>query len=40
MAKQISNSNKVTFGPRKRGSAKKTYNKHRPRPKKYRGQGK
>lgn len=34
-----SNSNKVLFGTRKRGSAKKSYNKHNPRPKKYRGQG-
>jgi hypothetical protein len=40
MAKQISSSNKITFGPRKRGRAKKTYNKHTPRPKTYRGQGK
>lgn len=30
---------KVTFGRRKTGSAKKSYNKHSPRPKKYRGQG-
>jgi len=30
---------KVTFGSRKKGSAKKSYNKHTPRPKKYRGQG-
>lgn len=30
---------KVTFGRRKTGSAKKSYNKHTPRPKKYRGQG-
>ena len=40
MAKQINTSNKVTFGDRKKGSAKKAYNKHTPRPKKYRGQGK
>lgn len=39
MAKQISNSNKVTFGKRKKGKAKKAYNKRSPRPKKYRGQG-
>lgn len=32
-------SKKVTFGTRKRGSAKKSYNKHSPRPKAYRGQG-
>lgn len=30
---------KVTFGRRKHGSPKKSYNKHTPRPKKYRGQG-
>lgn len=30
---------KVTFGARKRGSAQKSFNKHTPRPKKYRGQG-
>jgi hypothetical protein len=30
---------KVTFGRRKTGSAKKSYNKHNPRPKKYVGQG-
>ena len=30
---------KVTFGRRKHGSAKKSYNKHTPRPKKYKGQG-
>ena len=31
---------KITFGKRKTGSAQKSYNKHTPRPKKYRGQGK
>jgi hypothetical protein len=40
MAKVLNNNNKVSFGTRKRGSAKKSYNKHNPRPKKYRGQGK
>lgn len=30
---------KITFGRRKTGSAKKSYNKHTPRPKKYVGQG-
>jgi hypothetical protein len=30
---------KLTFGKRKKGSAKKAYNRHNPRPKKYRGQG-
>ena len=32
-------SRKITFGKRKGGSAKKSYNKHSPRPKAYRGQG-
>ena len=40
MAKQKSNSNKISFGKRKCGSAKKCYNKHTPKPKLYRGQGK
>jgi hypothetical protein len=41
MAKaKSSDSKKVTFGKRKRGSAKKSYNKHSPKPKDYRGQGK
>ena len=39
MAKVKSDSKKVTFGKRKRGSANKSYNKHSPRPKNYRGQG-
>jgi len=39
MAKVKSDSRKVTFGKRKTGSAKKTYNKHSPKPKDYRGQG-
>lgn len=30
---------KLTFGRRKSGSAKKSFNKHTPREKKYRGQG-
>lgn len=30
---------KVSFGKRKHGSAKKSYNKHNPRPKQYKGQG-
>lgn len=30
---------KVTFGARKKGSAQKSFNKHSPRPKAYRGQG-
>ena len=32
-------SNKTIFGIRKTGCAKKAYNKHTPKPKKYRGQG-
>jgi hypothetical protein len=40
MAKaKSSDSRKVTFGKRKTGAAKKTYNKHSPRPKAYKGQG-
>ena len=30
---------KVSFGKKKLGVAKKSYNKHSPRPKAYRGQG-
>lgn len=32
-------SNKVSFGARKKGNAKKSYNKYTPKPKTYRGQG-
>jgi len=41
MAKSRSsnNSQKTTFGKRKEGVAKKAHNKHSPRPKAYRGQG-
>ena len=39
MAKTVSNSNKVTFGSRKRGKAQKSFNKHTPKPKPYRSQG-
>ena len=38
-AKSSLDSRKVTFGKRKKGSAKKSYNKHTPRPKAYVGQG-
>jgi hypothetical protein len=38
MAK-LTNSAKITFGKKKSGRAKKSYNKHSPRPKAYRGQG-
>jgi hypothetical protein len=30
---------KLSFGKRKTGSTKKSYNKHTPKPKQYRGQG-
>ena len=40
MAKVKSDSTKVSFGKRKRGQAKKSYNKHTPKPKLNRGQGK
>lgn len=36
---QVNDARKLTFGLRKTGSPKKSYNKHSPRPKKYRGQG-
>ena len=40
MAKSTkSDSRKVTFGKRKLGNQAKSYNKHTPRPKAYRGQG-
>jgi hypothetical protein len=42
MAKAIvrgGSSAKLNFGKRKKGLAKKSYNKHTPRPKKYIGQG-
>lgn len=38
-AKSSSDSRKVTFGKRKKGNSKKSFNKHTPRPKEYRGQG-
>ena len=37
--KAMGTSNKVSFGKRKKGNAQKSYNKHTPRPKSYRGQG-
>ena len=37
--KAVSNNTKATFGKRKVGSAQKSFNKHSPRPKAYRGQG-
>jgi hypothetical protein len=39
MAKNTSNTIKLSFGKRKRGVSKKAYNKHSPKPKPYRGQG-
>lgn len=39
MAKGLT-SGKVQFGTRKKGKAKKSYNKHTPKPKPSRGQGK
>jgi hypothetical protein len=38
-AKGSVDSRKISFGKRKKGAAKKAYNKHTPRPKEYRGQG-
>jgi hypothetical protein len=38
-SKSSGGSTKLTFGTRKGGSAKKSYNKHNPKPKPYRGQG-
>ncbi len=38
-AKSSASSQKVSFGKRKQGAAKKSYNKHTPKPKAYRGQG-
>lgn len=37
--KSLGDARKVTFGRRKSGSAKKSFNKHTSRPKKYVGQG-
>ena len=40
MAKvKTGSSTKVSFGSRKRGRAKKSFNKHSAKPKEYRGQG-
>jgi hypothetical protein len=38
MAK-LNNNGKISFGKKKEGKAKKSYNKHSPRPKAYKGQG-
>ena len=37
--KSLGDARKVTFGKRKSGAAKKSFNKHTPKPKKYVGQG-
>lgn len=37
--KSTGDSRKISFGARKKGSAKKSYNKHTPKPKPYRAQG-
>lgn len=37
--KSAGSSTKISFGKRKVGSAQKSFNKHSPRPKAYRGQG-
>jgi hypothetical protein len=37
--KSLGEARKISFGRRKGGSPKKSYNKHTPRPKKYVGQG-
>jgi len=37
--KSAGSNNKVSFGKRKIGSAQKSFNKHSPKPKQYRGQG-
>jgi hypothetical protein len=39
MAKANSITRKISFGKRKSGLAKKSHNKHNPKPKKYKGQG-
>ena len=38
-AKGSSTASKVIFGTRKQGKAKKSFNKHTPKPNKYIGQG-
>jgi hypothetical protein len=39
MAKQTGNAVKISFGKKKEGKAKKSFNKHDRREKNYRGQG-
>jgi hypothetical protein len=38
-AKGVTNPSKINFGKRKSGSPQKSYNKHTPKPKQYKGQG-
>lgn len=38
-AKSSSGPAKISFGKRKKGAPQKSYNKHTPRPKAYKGQG-
>jgi len=38
-SKSSTESRKTNFGKRKKGVAQKSFNKHSPRPKAYRGQG-
>jgi hypothetical protein len=38
-SKSLGDSRKISFGKRKKGCAKKAFNKHSPRPKTYVGQG-
>jgi hypothetical protein len=38
-AKGSSDATKINFGKKKEGVAKKSFNKHTPRPKLYKGQG-
>jgi len=39
MAKQTGNASKISFGKKKEGKRKKSFNKHDRREKNYRGQG-
>ena len=39
MAKVKTDTRKISFGKRKSGAAQKSFNKHTPKDKKYRGQG-
>ena len=38
-SKSAGNANKVSFGKKKRGAAKKSFNKHTPKENAYKGQG-